>query len=639
MAKELNKVEVGLSIAGQSCYIVELTLSQSFNAHHTFTAIVDYEELDEKWMESPGKIIQMIGQDANIEMKHKDGTGMNLFSGIVTNVSFIGRHGQQNHIQISGCSPTIRLDGTKTMDSFMDKTLSSIVSETVGTSGNGGSVTPSPVFSGQIDYICQYEETAFEFFNRLSWIYGEWFFYDGTTCYFGKPGGGDSDTVTYDAEMTEFSFSANMRPTKMTRYHYLVHDDKEIQKDAPEKVPGVEGYHSVALDKSSSVYTSDVNIPSEGVVKSLKELEDLTKAEKTRMVADMLLINGKSQTSKVKIGKEILFMLPKTMQVTKKEIGKFLITEVVHRYNQKGEYENTFTGIPSGMENIPMQPVNMPKAFPQIATVKTNDDEKQLGRIKVELQWQKSKNKTTNWIRVKTEDAGKSDDVPKNRGFVFIPEKEDIVMIDFEYGDPNRPYVSGSIFSEKVSIGGGVDNNIKTIITRSGHTIKFDDTKGKEKIQVFDIKGNIVEIDTVGDTINVSANDTINMTAININLMAKNAITSTAGVSFIASAGATSTITGGVSTFINAGKEAAIKAGKTLSTNAGKSTLIASGMNSQIQLDNKGNASLKGKKKVDVSSKEKVYIAGDKQTSVVSKDMKIQGKTKTSIKGSKVHVG
>jgi uncharacterized protein involved in type VI secretion and phage assembly len=61
---------------------------------------------------------------------------------------------------------------------------------------------------------------------------------------------------------------------------------------------------------------------------------------------------------------------------------------------------------------------------------------------------------------------------------VFIPEKDDIVMVDFEYGDPNRPYVSGSIFSEKVSKGGDDKNKIKSITTRSGSTITFDDEKG-----------------------------------------------------------------------------------------------------------------------------------------------------------------
>jgi hypothetical protein len=40
---------------------------------------------------------------------------------------------------------------------------------------------------------------CFEFLNRLSWIYGEWFFYDGITCYFGKQDG-DTETVTFESD-------------------------------------------------------------------------------------------------------------------------------------------------------------------------------------------------------------------------------------------------------------------------------------------------------------------------------------------------------------------------------------------------------------------------------------------------------
>jgi len=634
---ELNKVDVSFSIAGKPYYIVELELHQRFNSHHTFQVVVDFEELDSKWMESPAKIIQLIGQDANIEMKHKDGSGINLFSGIVTNVSFVGRHGQQNHIRIEGCSPTIRLDGSPTMDSLMDKTLCAVVNEAVGNSGNGGSVTASPVFSGQLDYICQYEETTFQFLNRLSWLYGEWFFYDGLNCYFGKPGGSESDTVTYDIEMMEFGLSANMNPVKMNRYHYLVHDDKEIQKDAPDKVPGVSGYHSVALDRSASIYTSEANMPADGVVKSLKELEDITKAEKTRLVAEMLIMSGKTQTSKVKIGKEILVKLPPSMEVTKKEIGTFLVTEVTHRYTQKGEYENSFAGIPAGMENIPMAPVNIPKAFPQIATIKSNDDEKQLGRVKVELQWQKAKNKTTNWIRVKTEDAGKSDDVPQNRGFVFIPEKDDIIMIDFEYGDPNRPYVSGSIFSEKVSIGGGVDNYIKTIITRSGHTIKFDDTKGKEKIQIYDIKGNIVEVDTRADTINIFANKTINLEAVNIHMLAKNTCTITAGSSIVETTPGIVEISGATSASMNS-KSIAISALSGVLVSGAKNIAMRSGTGSNFTMDSKGQGAFSAKKRVKVSSDNQINLDAKSKTTIVSKKTHVEGKSLATMKGPKVQI-
>ncbi|MCD8194429.1 MAG: phage baseplate assembly protein V [Tannerellaceae bacterium] len=393
-------------------------------------------------------------------------------------MEYEGENGEKNYIVFYGTSPTIRLDGKKTMDSFMDKDLTAIVGEAVGNSGNGGSVTPSPAFGGTIDYICQYDETCFEFLNRLSWLYGEWFYYDGTTCYFGNPGAGGGESITYDMEMSQMKFRANLIPGKVNRYHYLVHDDKEIEKETPGSVPGVVGYHQVALGKSDAVYTSEADLPAGAVPSTMSELEDLVKAEKGRSTSGMLVLTGTTLTSKIAIGKEITFKLPPNMRTTKKEIGNFLIVEVTHGFDQKGEYYNTFKAIPAGMENIPMQEVKEPKAFPQIATVKTNEDEDGLGRVKVEFQWQKAKGKTTNWIRVQTPDAGKSDDVPQNRGWVFIPEKEDIVMVDFEYGDPNRPYVSGSIFSEKVSAGGDEDNKIKSITTRTGSTIMYDESEG-----------------------------------------------------------------------------------------------------------------------------------------------------------------
>jgi len=639
MASDLNLVETTVVVAGKKIHFFSLSLFQKFNSHHHFEIVVDYEEMDEKWMESASNIIGLIGETVNITMKHRQTGEENLFEGIIVKTSLSGYHGQKNSVIITGKSPTIKLDGKETMDSFMDKTLQQIVDEAVANSGNGGSVTSQPVFSGLLDYSVQHNQTCFDFINSLSWLYGEWFYYNGTETFFGKPDAGGVTDITYDVEMTTFDLSANLVPPKYNRYYYLHHDDKETDQDAPEMVSGVQGYLQKSLNMSNKVYTSEANLPLNPIIRTKKEIEDLMEVEKTRSVGNMLIMSGNTQTCKIKIGEKVKIKFPTTMEVGKKEVDVFTITEVTHTVDQKGHYSNSFKGILSELNNIPMDPCPAPIAGSQLAWVKSNADPKSRGRVQVQLQWQKKENKSTNWIRVQTPDAGKSDDVSNNRGFVHIPEEGDIVMVGFEYGDPDRPFVAGSVFSETVSIGGGADNNIKTIITRSGHTIKFDDTKGKEKIQVYDIKGNIVEIDTVENTINVSANSTINMSAVNINLLAKNAITANAGVTFLANAGATSSITGGVSTFINAGKEAAIKAGKTLSAKGGKNALISSGLNSQMTLDSKGNATLKGKKKVDINSKEKVKIAGDKQTLMQSKDMKIQGKTSTSIKGRKVDIG
>lgn len=633
---QLNNVKATVTIAGQSCYFIRLHLEQKFNSHHRFEIEVNYEELDSKWMENPVKLIKLIGETATIVMEHRQTGEQNLFSGIITNVSMVGRHGEHNNFIISGHSPTIKLDGKETMDSFMDQPLSLVVEESVANSGNGASVTVSPVYSSSIDYICQYNETAFDFLNRLSYLYGEWFFYDGTNTYFGKPSGGDEADVIYDIDMTHFDLSANLMPPKVKRYSYMNHMDKEMDAESPDSVSGVRGYIQVALNKSKEIYTSDAIAPQEASVLAKNDLNDLVEAETARAVADMLIFRGSSHTCKVKIGKVVNIGLPSTMRTTVKEVESFLVTEVTHTIDQKGYYSNIFKGIPSGIENIPMEPVKMPIANPQIATVKDNTDDK--GRIKVQFQWQKLNSKSTNWIRVQTPDAGKSDDVPTNRGQVFIPETGDMVMVGFEYGDPNRPFSMGSLFSELISKGGSDQNFIKTIITRSGHTIKFDDTKGKEKIQIYDIKGNIVEIDTEKDTINVTANSVINMKAIDINMMAVNSITMNAGTIISGNAGATTSFISGMKGIFSAGSTVSMAAGKTLSVSGGKNASVKSGTGSQMTLNSQGNATLKGKKQVQVASNKKIEVVSKQNAEFKSNKTKMLSKAKTQITGSKVDI-
>ncbi|WP_220474505.1 phage baseplate assembly protein V, partial [Capnocytophaga canis] len=81
-------------------------------------------------------------------------------------------------------------------------------------------------------------------------------------------------------------------------------------------------------------------------------------------------------------------------------------------------------------------------------------------------------------IRVMTPDAGGSDKVSKNRGFVAIPEIGDQVMVGFIHNHPDRPYVMGSLFHGKVGSGGGSGNNVKSLSSKSGHTIELNDAGG-----------------------------------------------------------------------------------------------------------------------------------------------------------------
>ncbi|KGN89311.1 hypothetical protein HQ45_07155, partial [Porphyromonas crevioricanis] len=102
---------------------------------------------------------------------------------------------------------------------------------------------------------------------------------------------------------------------------------------------------------------------------------------------------------------------------------------------------------------------------------------------------------------------------------VSIPEEGDQVMVGFEYGDPHRPYVTGSLFHGKSGRGGHDQNHLKSISTRSGHHIIFDDDeKGDWSITIKDRGGNAIRLDTRGKNIEISTPETLTVNAKNISL-------------------------------------------------------------------------------------------------------------------------
>ena len=69
------------------------------------------------------------------------------------------------------------------------------------------------------------------------------------------------------------------------------------------------------------------------------------------------------------------------------------------------------------------------------------------------------------------------------------------------------------------------ENITKTIVTRSGHTLAFNDMEnGNWGITLKDAKGNVFHMDTKGSSINITAPQTIALNAANIMLNASNKI-------------------------------------------------------------------------------------------------------------------
>lgn len=98
----------------------------------------------------------------------------------------------------------------------------------------------------------------------------------------------------------------------------------------------------------------------------------------------------------------------------------------------------------------------------------------------------------SNWARIASFMTG------NEFGGFFLPEIGDEVLVAFENGDVNKPFVIGSLWNgkdkppEKNSDG---ENNTRLLRSRSGHLLQFYDKDSEEKIEIKTSKGHFILLD------------------------------------------------------------------------------------------------------------------------------------------------
>ncbi len=184
---------------------------------------------------------------------------------------------------------------------------------------------------------------------------------------------------------------------------------------------------------------------------------------------------------------------------------------------------------------------------PVIGIVTDNKDPSKLGRVKIKIPVL-SEQDTTFWCPIIMIGAG------KNRGWFFIPEKDDEVLVMFEHGDLNRPLVVGALWNGKdkppAKNPGG--NPCRVIKSRAGSKITFDDEKeqliledGAQKGRItFDAKADKIIIEALdGDVCFQAPKGELTIVARSIELTAKSNVEIHAGGAMVWGAGTTAKIT------------------------------------------------------------------------------------------------
>ena len=135
--------------------------------------------------------------------------------------------------------------------------------------------------------------------------------------------------------------------------------------------------------------------------------------------------------------------------------GAYVITGVEHTIHVKDpnagerglQYENRFTCIP---EALPFRPPRVtprpviPGTQPAVVVGPPGEEifTDKYGRVKVQFHWDRNGD-SSSWIRVAQPLSG------ADRGVFWIPEIDDEVIVAFEQGDPDRPYVLGAVFNPR----------------------------------------------------------------------------------------------------------------------------------------------------------------------------------------------
>lgn len=113
--------------------------------------------------------------------------------------------------------------------------------------------------------------------------------------------------------------------------------------------------------------------------------------------------------------------------------------------------------------------------------VKNNWNQDFPGQVQVELLIGKTGQTTLQWIRVMQPYGG------KDYGEYFLPEINAEVVVGFLAGNVSAPVVLGCLWGKEEQLPAGKaneKNSIKSIRTKGGHEIIFDETEGEEFIEI-----------------------------------------------------------------------------------------------------------------------------------------------------------
>ena len=616
MSIPFNPITISIGKKSLSSFI-SLQIEQNIGKHHRFQMSVELESGGNRYVHNISENSKKwLGESIVVKAANTP-----IFVGVVTNVQLHREGSDFGCIIVSGYSATYRMETAHSCFSWNDRTIGDVVKKLCEQAKV--QLELSPAFKENKDYICQYEESDFDFIRRLAHQYQEWMYFDGTKLIFGKPRKlADPIRLEYGTTLSSLDIGLQTLARSEQVFSYHSGADREMQRMTPDLAYGHDKLSGEAFRASLGMFSKPARQHALPRISDESELINYMGRKQAAETAETHYITAESQVPTLRVGSVVSLyssFLERVGNISKESLGNFIIIEITHEVSQGSYYKNRFKAIPATIKALPSPKVRMPLAETQMATVLSNADPEGKGRVRVRMNWQ-TDGMQTGWVRVMTPDGGSSSDVKSNRGFVFIPEVGDQVLLGFRHGDPARPYVMGSLFNGTTGGGGLEGNHMKSLTTRSGHTIKLNDSLSSLGITIKDIKGNSIHIDSVGDdiiinakrNITINAGETFTVNCKNANILAEESINMNAEQDITSVSGESTSIQAGESlteiaadSYVLSANDANVQVTEEHNLQASTISETAEKINIDSTME---DLDLSSPKKVNIQSSEKVNL-------------------------------
>jgi uncharacterized protein involved in type VI secretion and phage assembly len=402
----------------------------------------------------------------------------------------------ETSMRIRAYDKSHRLHRGRKTRTFLQVKDSDVVSTIAGEAGLTTEIDATTVTH---DFLIQYNQTNMEFLQTLAERVGHVVFCASGKLYFKK---GDAMPAT---EASELKFADNLRTFEP---RLTAGGQAEITKvlgwDVTQKIQILsQGAPAAALNQGGMSQTGGAAAVAafSSATESVAVIPVVNASEaaliQTRLNNDIGLEAMQAEGTCFGSPSLLAGRKVKISNVGTRFSGYYNVTAATHVYTADG-YETHFTvagrhantfaalvGAGAGAQAEGLVTGVVP------AVVTNNNDTDNLGRVKVKYAWLGEIE--SNWARIATPFAGAS------RGFQYIPEINDEVLVAFEHGNMRFPYIIGVLWNgvdkppltaaDAVADGKVITRVIKS---RLGHTITISDKDDLSQISVKTVDGHEV---------------------------------------------------------------------------------------------------------------------------------------------------